>query len=169
MQWFDRKFRFDLPLEAAPTVVERLRGTPARVEEKVKYCMPARLIRRDGENWSIQEHIGHLVDLDELHSGRLDDYAAGLSTLRPADRENRKTWDAGHNSRSIVVLLAQLRREREAFVARLESLAPEDWGRTAMHPRLQQPMRILDMGLFVAEHDDHHLAAMTALLRKFGL
>jgi uncharacterized damage-inducible protein DinB len=168
VQWFERKFSFDLPVEAFPVVLERLRGTPARIEEKVKLWLPARLIRRDGEQWSIQEHIGHLADLDELHSGRLDDFAAGLATLRPADLENRKTWAASHNSRSIVVILGLFRREREAFVARLENLAAEEWGKTAIHPRLQQPMRVLDMALFVAEHDDHHLAKITALMRKMA-
>jgi len=38
--------------------------------------------------------------------------------------------------------------------------------RTALHPRLQQPMRVLDMAFFTAEHDDHHLARMTELSRR---
>jgi hypothetical protein len=37
-----------------------------------------------------------------------------------------------------------------------------------VHPRLQQPMRVVDMAFFVAEHDDHHLARMTQLARMFG-
>src|SRR5262249_49893416 len=32
-RWFDRAFSFDLPVTQAPNVVERLRGTPARLEE----------------------------------------------------------------------------------------------------------------------------------------
>jgi len=27
-------------------------------------------------------------------------------------------------------------------------------------------MRVIDMALFIAEHDDHHLAAMTELARR---
>jgi hypothetical protein len=36
--------------------------------------------------------------------------------------------------------------------------------RTAVHPRLGAPMRLIDHALFVADHDDHHLAAITELL-----
>jgi len=37
--------------------------------------------------------------------------------------------------------------------------------RAALHPRLQQPMRVLDLAFFVAEHDDHHLAHITRLIQ----
>ena len=33
--WFEREFDFNLPIEAFPAVVERLRGTPARLDEMV--------------------------------------------------------------------------------------------------------------------------------------
>ena len=36
---------------------------------------------------------------------------------------------------------------------------------TALHPRLKQPMRLMDLFLFVADHDDHHLAKISALIR----
>jgi hypothetical protein len=116
MKWADRRFSFDLPEALFPVVVERLRGTPARIEDKVRGLSPAVLIRRDGGAWSIQEHIGHLLDLDELHAGRLDDFLAGAAVLRPADMTNRKTWEANHNARPIADLLRDFRRERERFV-----------------------------------------------------
>jgi hypothetical protein len=37
--------------------------------------------------------------------------------------------------------------------------------RTALHPRLKRPMRLVDLCFFVAEHDDHHLATVTRLAR----
>lgn len=168
MRWTDRKFDFTLPETLFPVVVERLRGTPARIEDKVRGLAPEILTRRDGDAWSIQEHIGHLLDLDELHTGRLDDFLAGAEVLRPADRTNRKTWEAAHNDRPLEELLRGFRRERLAFVARLDAWDPELIAITALHPRLRQPMRVLDMALFTAEHDDHHLARMTELARKFS-
>jgi hypothetical protein len=41
----------------------------------------------------------------------------------------------------------------------------EDAARAARHPRLDRDLRLLDLCLFVAEHDDHHLAVIRALLR----
>jgi uncharacterized damage-inducible protein DinB len=167
-RWVDRKFDFTLPEALFPVVVERLRGTPARIEDKVRSLPIPALTRRDGDAWSIQEHIGHLLDLDELHAGRLDDFLAGQETLRPADVTNRKTWEGRHNERPIADLLRDFRRERLAFVARLDAWDPELVSLTALHPRLQQPMRVIDMALFTAEHDDHHLTRMTELARKWG-
>jgi uncharacterized damage-inducible protein DinB len=168
LRWMDRKFEFTTPVEQFPTVVERLRGTPARVEEKVRGLSPAVLTRRDGEAWSIQEHLGHLVDLDELHLGRIDDFLAGAETLRAADPRNRKTHEADHNRRDVKHLAQDFRRERRLFVERLEAIDQALLSRSAVHPRLGQPMRVLDMAWFVAEHDDHHLARMTDLVRAFA-
>jgi len=166
-RWFDRSFSFEHLREADfPFVVERLRGTPARVEDKVRELPRELLTRRDGESWSIQEHLGHLLDLDALHDGRLDDYREGASVLREADLQNRKTYEARHNERPLAELLDAFRRERGRFVGRLEAWEPRLLTANALHPRLQQPMRVVDMLWFCAEHDDHHLAWMTELARR---
>ena len=39
--------------------------------------------------------------------------------------------------------------------------------RTALHLRLNIPMRLVDMILFQAEHDDYHLARSGELARLF--
>ena len=85
--------------------------------------------------------------------------------LRPANLQNRKTHEAGHNERSVDELLAVFRRDRLATVARLEELSTEELEVKALHPRLQQPMSVVDLFFFVAEHDDHHFVQITALAR----
>ena len=164
--WFERKFTLDLPLALYPNVVERVRGTPARLEDRLLKLPREILTRRDGDGgWSIQEQAGHLLDLGALDLGRLDDYAAGLDTLRAADLGNRKTHEAAHNANSIESLLAAFRAERGEFVRRLDGFDAEHVARTALHPRLKLPMRVLDFAYFIAEHDDHHLARISTLLR----
>ena len=166
MKWFERKFEFTTPAELFPNIVERLRGTPARIEEKLLGIPADVRTKPDGEGWSIQEHAGHLIALDELHFGRLLDYEEGVKNLRPADLQNRKTYEAKYNTRKAEDICAEFRRERAKFVQKAESLPREFWSRTGTHPRLQQPMRLIDMCIFVAEHDDHHLMRMTELERK---
>ena len=167
-KWFERKFDFNQPVGVFPCVVERLRGTPARLEEMTR-ALPARVLTaRPGDGWSIQQHAGHLIDLDELHEGRLEDYANRLEVLRPADLTNRKTFEAGHNERPLEELLAAFRAARLRFVRRLEALTEDELAASALHPRLQLPMRVIDMALFVAEHDDHHLATITELSNGAG-
>lgn len=166
--WIERHFTFDLPLSMFPNVLERLRGTPARVRERVEGLAPDRLRTRVGEAWSIQETIGHLIEVEALWIGRLDDFAQGLEQLRPADMSNRRTVDADYNSRDVAVVVAGFRAVRGELVRRLEQLPDEAIGRRAIHPRLSQPMRVLDLMVFAAEHDDHHLAGITEILKAIG-
>jgi uncharacterized damage-inducible protein DinB len=167
-KWFERVFDFGQPVGVFPCVAERLRGTPARLEEMTRRLPPRVLTARRGEGWTIQQHAGHLVDLDELHEGRLEDYARRLEVLRPADLTNRKTFEAGHNEARLEDLLAAFRAARLGFLRRLEALGEEELSVSALHPRLRVPMRVVDMALFVAEHDDHHLATITELSGDSG-
>ena len=129
--WTQRRFPFDFPVDVFPALIERLRGTPARVEDRIRSFPEGILTRRHGEAWSIQENAGHLVDTEALFQGRLDDFDAGVATLRGADMSNRKTVDAHHNDRPIDAILQDLRRERSAIIARLERLAQGRFKRLA--------------------------------------
>jgi uncharacterized damage-inducible protein DinB len=166
--WFSRRFAFDLEPSAYPIIIERLRGTPARLEDRLQGLDRATLTARVGGKWSIQENAGHLLDLEPLWAARLDDFEHGAERLVAADLQNRRTSEANHNASNVADLLAAFRREREAMVSRLEPYDERFIVRTSLHPRLEQPMRVLDHVLFVAEHDDHHLATITALLRALA-
>jgi hypothetical protein len=56
-----------------------------------------------------------------------------------------------------------VRAGRAEFVQRLESMDDAQVARTAIHPRLKKPMRVIDMAYFVVEHDDHHMASMSEI------
>lgn len=168
IEWFTRTFSFDTPLELFPNILERLRGTPARVEELTRNLKKDDLIRRDEDKWSIQEQVGHLLDLEELWLARLDDFEASIETLRPTDLANSRTYEANHNSKDLENLLSSFRARRMEFVERLENYDEEFLSKTALHPRLQTPMRVIDNALFVAEHDDHHLARVTELKKLWS-
>ncbi len=166
--WFNRKFDLGLPPEAFPDILERLRGSPARYEERLEGVPPAKLVRRLDDKWSIQENVGHMLDVEPLWATRLGELLAGATELQAADLTNRKTHEADYNARPLAPVLQGFRAARMAFVGRLEAVPESMLGRTALHPRLQQPMNITDLCFFVAEHDDHHLARMTEILRAHG-
>jgi uncharacterized damage-inducible protein DinB len=166
--WFERKFSFDFPAELYPNLIVRLRGTPARLEEMLRGLSREQLVRQPGGKWSIQENAGHLLDLEPLWFARVDDFFAAKEILAPADLTNRQTHEARHNERRIEELLAAFRRARLALVERVETLAAEDFTRTALHPRLRTPMRLVDHLYFIAEHDDHHLARIWELRNLRG-
>ena len=168
IKWTDRRFDFTFPAGLYPEMIERLRGTPARLEDRIR-SLPAEVLRRrDGERWSIQENAGHLLDLESLVMQRLDQYLAGVSELHAADMSNRKTYEAGHNSVPVTSILADFREQRMKIVDRLDSLNAEMFARTSFHPRLAVQMRLVDMIFFQAEHDDYHLARISELTRLFA-
>jgi hypothetical protein len=167
LKWTDRTFQFTFPVAIYPEMIERLRGTPARLEDRLRSIAPEILTKRDGERWSIQENAGHLLDLEPLVKQRLDEYLSGATALHAADMSNRKTYEANHNQVLMDSILTDFRAQRMQTVDRLDNLAPESFGAVAHHPRLNVPMRLVDMIFFQAEHDDFHLARISELIRLF--
>jgi hypothetical protein len=164
-EWIKRQFSFELPLAMYGNVVERVRGTPARLEDLTRGLSREVLTRRDGDKWSIQEQAGHLLDLEPLGMIRLDDFEAGNDPLTAADMANQKTYEANHNANTIEDILSDFRLERTEFVRRLDAYNEEFVQRTAIHPRLQMRIRVIDLVFFIAEHDDHHLARISELVK----
>src|ERR1043165_2245364 len=134
LEWIKRQFSFELPTGMYPNVLERVRGTPARLEDLVRSLTPENLTRRDGDKWSIQEHAGHLLDLEPLGIHRLDDYEAGRATLHAADMSNQRTYEANHNADTIENSLAAFRKERMELVRRLDGYDEAFVLKTALHP-----------------------------------
>jgi uncharacterized damage-inducible protein DinB len=165
--WFTRTFAFDLEPWMMPNVIERLRGTHARIAERLA-GVPKEVLRRAPApgKWSIQENVGHLLDLETLWMARLKESLAGAAHLTAADVTNKKTHEARHGERDFASLLDAFRAERDVYVAALEPLRSEQVVMGGMHPRLQVPMRIIDQAFFVAEHDDHHLAGIREMLAR---
>jgi uncharacterized damage-inducible protein DinB len=165
-RWFDRTFPEVLPAARFPAILERLRGTPARLEEAVRGATREALTLRLAGKWTAQEHVGHLGDLEPLWFARLDDLEGRNERLRPADLENSETNGARHDERDLGELLHRFRAARSRLVARLESWENEKLAIRALHPRTQQLMSGVEHAYFVAEHDDHHLASIRALLAR---
>ncbi|HXY07003.1 MAG TPA: DinB family protein [Terriglobales bacterium] len=164
--WFERKFDFSLPVQLYPNLLTRLRGTPARLEELVRGRTMETMVRKENGKWSAQEHAGHLADLEPLWLARVEDFTTGGAELTAADLKNQKTHSANHNAHPVEEILADFRRKRAAMLHRVENAAPEMFARSMLHPRLKQPMRLVDHLYFVAEHDDHHLAQIWELINK---
>lgn len=165
VNWFSRTFDFTSNQNIFPSIIERLAGTPARLDEKF-LSIPEDITTVSVDNtWSIKENVGHLTDLEPLWQGRLEDIIAGKKELRATDLLNRQTTNANHNAVPIAVLLKTFRQIRQQTIEKLKALSENQIFLAALHPRLHMPMRTMDLFLFVAEHDDHHLARITALAK----
>jgi len=164
-KWFERKFDFNIAEDLFPSILERLEGTPARLEEKFKKIPSNFLPVRFNNTWSIKENLGHLSDLETLWQQRIEDIVNGNPELQAADLQNKKTDLANHNNTPVNQLLLTFRKLRLQTIAIIANLDDAAFLKSSFHPRLKKPMRIMDLFLFVAEHDDHHLARISELVR----
>lgn len=163
IKWTDRRFNFDFPAGIYPEMIERIRGTPARLEDLFAGLSSEILTTQADGRWSMQENAGHLLDLESLVDQRIDEYVAGNATLHAADMSNRKTYEASHNEVPVESILKAFRTARHGIVNRLEGFDADLFARSALHPRLNVQMRLVDMLFFQAEHDDYHLARVSEL------
>lgn len=165
--WMERKFYFVETQNVFPGLMVRLEGTPARLEEKVRGIDDKILHLRMNDSWSVKENIGHLIEVETLWQGRLQDVLNGEKEMRAADLTNRKTFEGNYNDKEIESILETFRNLRHETLSAMRMLQEEDIFKSALHPRLKQPMRIYDHFYFVAEHDDHHLARIDEIKSKY--
>lgn len=163
--WFERSFVFNFSLSQFPVIFSRLEGSLFRlsailVNADDDYCSYS------SNGWSVKEHLGHLYDLEELWWKRLQDFLDGKEILSPADLTNTKTKEAGHNEKPLEQLMQQFTIERQRMLETIYAYDEVTLALTSVHPRLAQPMRLVDSLYFVAEHDDHHITKISSLLRQ---
>jgi len=163
--WFQRSFNFDFPIGLFPVIFSRLEGSIFRISTILANADDERSSHAD-EGWSVKEHLGHLYDLEDLWWKRLNDFVENKPLLTTADLNNTKTKEAGHNKKTLEQLLQAFIIERQKILEAAYPFDEEMLKRSSIHPRLNQPMRLIDSLFFVAEHDDHHIAAISNLLRK---
>ena len=161
--WITRKFNFDYPVDLYPGIVERLRGTPVRLEEFTRGLSEDVLTRKIDDKWSIKEHCGHLSQVDGLWAYRFNEFLEGKTELFAADLSGKQTDSVDFNTKPIAEILTTFREGRAKLLATLDAADRDLAARVAHHPRLDQPMRWVDQAFFAAEHDDQHLAAISEL------
>lgn len=165
-KWFERQFQFGNTQQIFQAILERLSGTSIRLSDKLIEVSEHVLILSEGNTWSIKENIGHLIDLEPLWQGRIEDILSGQAELRLTDLNNTQTHLANHNATSIQELLDSFKKCRLETIQMSQALQAENLLQSALHPRLKIPMNMQDHLLFVADHDDHHLARISQLLHK---
>src|SRR5688500_12714065 len=151
-EWTSRSFNHDLAPSLFPSVLERFRGTPLRVADLVARVPTAVLRAKPVGKWSVQEHIGHLIDLEELGQRRLSDFQQRKPQLAAADMSNQKTNQANHNQREAAELVAEFAESRRRLVSKLELVSAEILAHRATHPRLNRLMNVPEWVFFMCEH-----------------
>ena len=161
--WTSHVFNLGIDPGWAANVMTRVQDTGIRLTHYCKNLSSEQLSYKNGNDWSIKEHIGHLIDLEVLHHHRLRQFALLQPELFAADMSNTRTENAKHNQQLLSTLLDEFNSARNNFIEDFRALSDESLNHKAMHPRLKVSMRPVDLLFFVAEHDDHHLATIVKL------
>ncbi|WP_343539257.1 DinB family protein [Sphingobacterium thalpophilum] len=165
VRWFDRQFDSNTSSEYFDEFLKRLEHFPTVLNKLLKSCPVEVSTRKMGDKWSVNENIGHLILLENLWRIRFRDIKEGKPDMSPADLNNTATDQSSFNNMLVEELIKNLVGERDKTIAMLQKLSEEDLLKTSMHPRLQQPMNIIDLMHFVVEHDLHHLYTIQSIMK----
>jgi hypothetical protein len=162
--WEKRRLSFGKGMDELPVLLERVLGTAARLMDLTAHEPLERLSLRRQGSWSVLEHIGHLIYLQDRMDERVDDFAAQRSCLCRIELGDQERVLSGYTSRALGDVLEEFRLKRVYFVERIQGLDPGALRHAAQHPCQSERMTVADMVLYLAEHDDHHLVLMRKLL-----
>lgn len=160
--WFERAFRFGQPPAMLPFFLERLSFTGLRIEHKVKGAPEKVLTLQPNNKWSIKQHIGHLAEVDQIALKRIEEMLSGIPQLSPAVFEPKQDY----NRMPVSEVIAYFNENRTKNLERYQNLTEIDLQKSSLHPRLKMIMNPVDLAMFDAEHDDHHLVKINEILEN---
>lgn len=162
--WSDRRLAYGKEEAELPVLLERVKGTHARLASLVAHAPRERLTLRAHGSWCVVDHIGHLILVQDRFEERADDFAALRDRLCTVDLAHQEVELVKHRSQDMGDLLEEFRLKRAFFARRVEGFDRSTLRHRAYHPCQRIGMTPVDMVHFLAEHDDHHLASIRRLL-----
>jgi len=166
LPWASRATSPPATREAQPTSVKnRLRGHLAAARGLAAGLRPEAGARRpSAEEWSPVEIVCHLRDVDrEVNRPRLKRLLQRENPFLPPVDPDQWASQRNYRQEDITLALNEFTHIRKALLARLESLEPADWQRTARHALLG-PTTLAELMAVICEHDVLHLAQLRRAL-----
>jgi DinB family protein len=141
-------------------------ATAKRLERLIRGVPRSTLRKRPApEKWSVDEILAHLADAEIVVGWRMRQILGAPGT--PLQAYDQDAWvTAGHyNTRDPHKSVEQFRVLRQANLALLKSLAPEQWKHSGMHVE-RGPETIEHIVRMVAGHDLNHTKQIERILPK---
>lgn len=140
--------------------------TAKRLERLLKGKPSAKLQKRPApDKWSVTEILAHLGDTEIVVGWRTRSILGAPGT--PIQAFDQDAWAAtGHYAkRDVRKCLEQFRAAREANLALLKSLTPEQWKHHGMHAERGEET-IEHISKMIAGHDINHLQQVERILAQ---
>jgi hypothetical protein len=105
--------------------------------------------------WSVLEIMAHLHDYESIFKERTNIILKEERGAFPAYDPDQLAVERQYNVQDFRMVCLSWKTARKVNLSNLESLLPESWTRTGMHPSFGE-MTLLDLWLNVALHDLNH-------------
>ena len=120
--------------------------------------------RPDAKNWSAKEIVCHIRDVEEMFMDRikliLATEGARFASVDPDPWVAMRQYQRNNTHEA----LAAFRSLRDATLAVLRGLTPDQWTRSGTHIT-RGPLTIGDIVLHATRHDDNHLDQLKRALK----
>jgi len=139
-------------------------ATPKRLERLVKGIGPGKLRKRPApEKWSVAEIIAHLADVEIVVGWRMRSILGAPGCAIQAFDQDSWVGALHYDKRDLKKDLAQHRALREANLAMLQRLSPEQWQHFGMHSERGRET-IEHIVRMIAGHDLNHIVQIEQIL-----
>ena len=153
-------------MQTVTAVIEALARAPEIVVPLVREVPPAVLKRRPApDRWSAHEHACHLAHVHGLFFARLDQMLQSPEPVIQPYQPGEQDADDMLLRMDLEPSLTRFVDDRARLVARLRTLRPDDWARTARHAEYRT-YSVFIMFRHVALHDFLHGYRIEELLLR---
>jgi len=138
-------------------------ATPRKIERLLKGASASKLRKRPAGKWSVAEIVAHLGDTELVSGYRIRAILGAPGT--PIAAFDQDAWAAAlyYEKRDPRKSLGQFRALREANLALLKTLKPEQWENHGMHAERGKET-IAHITRMMAGHDLNHLGQIERIL-----
>jgi DinB superfamily len=141
-----------------------LAATPKKIERLLKSAPGSKLRKRPAPGkWSVAEIMAHIADTELVSGYRIRSILGAPGT--PIAAFDQDAWAAAlrYEKRDPRKSLAQFQALREANLALLKTLAPEQWEHHGMHSERGKET-VAHIARMIAGHDINHLGQIERIL-----
>ena len=153
-------------MQRRDAIINALENAPSLIVPLVREVPTDVLKRRPAPGrWSAHEHACHLADVHALFFSRLEQFEREeRPRIEPFDPSTARP-DGALLEENLDDALSRFAEDRRRLVARLRTLSPEVWRRTAEHAEYSH-YSVLIMFRHLALHDSLHAYRIEELLLK---
>ncbi|MEN9348294.1 MAG: hypothetical protein RLZZ77_1805 [Bacteroidota bacterium] len=155
---------FLLTMKSYSALLEQLDQTPRQIAELTQSLSREQWRSAPNGKWSIAIHVGHLLTIESLWIGRMDNFVLGHDTLRAWNGTNQDTLDGRFNEQNPKGILEDFESIRTAHVQLMRKYEGRAGELSAMHPSTGKQMTLHEHAFTMLEHDYQHIEYIKGLL-----